>query len=188
MAIGLIVGIFVVVLVVLALILWVVGIYNGFIRLKNNIVKSWANINVLLKQRNSELPKLIGAVKGYMKHEKGLLTSLTKARTAMLKAKDIHEKAKYSNQITAALKTLFAVAENYPKLRASENFQQLQSRISSLENEIADRREFYNDSVNQYNIKLESFPDKIIGNMMNLKRKEMFQVTPEEIKDIEVKF
>lgn len=167
---------------------YVVHIYNNLVRLKNNIKKSWSNINVLLKQRADELPKLISSVKGYMKHEKVVLTELTKARTAMTKAKTIPQKAAASNQVSEALKTIFAVSENYPKLRANENFIQLQARISALENEIADRREFYNDSVNNYNIRIESFPDMMVASMMSLKKQPMFQTTEEETKDVEVKF
>jgi len=178
----------VVVLVVIGLVGYIVGIYNGLVRLRNNIKKSWGNINVLLKQRTDELPKLIASVKGYMKHEKSLLTDITKARSAIMKAKTMSQKAAADNQITASLKSLFAVAENYPKLRANENFMHLQDRISGIENELADRREFYNDSVNTFNIRIESFPDMIIANMMKLKSKEMFEVSEADKKDVKVKF
>ncbi|MFH1408583.1 MAG: LemA family protein, partial [Nanoarchaeota archaeon] len=163
-------------------------IYNGLVRLKNNIEKSWANINVLLKQRTDELPKLIASVKGYMKHEKGVLEGVTKARTSMMGAKTMAEKAAADNQLTGALKTLFAVSENYPQLKANENFMQLQQRISGLENELADRREFYNDSVNTFNIKIESFPDMVIANMMKLVKREMYKVSEADMKDVKVEF
>lgn len=176
-------------LVVIVIVGWIISIFNGLIRLKNNIKKSWANIDVLLKQRSDELPKLIESVKGYMKHERGLLTELTAARTAFLKAETIPQKAKADGMITGALKTLFAVAENYPNLKANENFIQLQNRISGLENELADRREFYNDSVNTFNIRIESFPDRIIAGMMGLRQPaEFFKVGEEEKKDVEIKF
>jgi LemA protein len=189
MAIGLTIIISVVVILFIVVFFgYFISIYNGFVRLRNNIKKSWANINVLLKQRSDELPKLINSVKGYMKHERETLKVLTKARTDFLKAKTVNEKAKADSMISGALKTIFAVAENYPNLKANENFIQLQGRISGLENELADRREFYNDSVNQFNIRRESFPDSIIAGMMGLKEKEMFKVTAEEMKDVEVKF
>ncbi|MFC2075421.1 LemA family protein [Bdellovibrionota bacterium] len=183
----------IVVLVVLALIViglvsYVIGIYNGLVRVKNNIKKSWGNIDVLLKQRSDELPKLINTVKGYMQHEKGVLENVTKARTQFLNSQTISEKADANNMMTQALKSLFAVAENYPNLKANENFMQLQSRISGLENEIADRREFYNDSVNSFNIRIESFPDMIVAKMMRLTPEEMFKATEEDKKDVEVKF
>ena len=189
MAIG--IGIIILVIVVLVLIVivgYLIAIYNGLIRLKNNIKKSWANINVLLKQRSDELPKLINSVKGYMKHEAGTLTTLTKARTAFLNAKTMSKKAAADNMITGALKTIFAVAENYPNLKANENFIQLQKRISGLENELADRREFYNDSVNTYNIRIQSFPDMFIARMMNCQPETMFKVSEKDKKDVEVKF
>ncbi len=175
-------------LLLLGIIIYFVSIFNGLVRLKNNIKKSWSNINVLLKQRSDELPKLINSVKGYMKHEKGVLTKLTKARTSFLSAKTMSQKAAADNMISGALKTLFAVSENYPNLKANENFMQLQNRISGLENELADRREFYNDSVNTYNIRIESFPDMFVAGMMKLQQKEMFKVTEKDKKDVEVKF
>lgn len=167
---------------------YLVFIFNGLIRLKNNIKKSWANINVLLKQRSDELPKLINSVKGYMKYEKNVLTEVTKARTAFMNAKSMSEKAAADNMITGALKSLFAVAENYPKLKANENFMQLQGRISGLENELADRREFYNDSVNTYNIRIQSLPDTFVARLMKYEAEEMFKVKEEDKKDVEVKF
>lgn len=166
----------------------IIGLYNSLVNLKNNIKKSLANIDVLLKQRTDELPKLIASVKGYMTHEKSTLTELTKARTAMMSAKTISEKAAADNQITGALKTIFAVAENYPKLEANKSFMQLQERISGLENELADRREFYNDSVNTYNIRIEQFPAVIIANKLGYKHEEMFKVSESDKKDVKVEF
>lgn len=183
MVIGFIIG-----LVAVAIVGYIVSIFNGLIRLKNNIEKSWANINVLLKQRHDELPKLISTVKGYMKHEKNVLESLTNARTSILKTNDIHKKAGLNNQISDALKTIFAVSENYPKLMASANFQQLQQRISGIENEIADRREFYNDSVNSFNIRIQSIPDVLVAKMMGYSKKEMFRVQPTDLQDVKVEF
>jgi len=189
MGFGTIIIIFVVVaFVVFAIIAYIVGMFNSLIRLKNNIKKSWANINVLLKQRSDEIPKLINSVKGYMTHEKDTLVELTKARTSMLNAKTMSEKADADNAISSTLKTIFAVAENYPNLKANENFMQLQNRISGLENELADRREFYNDSVNTYNIRIHSFPDMIIAGRMKYTDEEMFKVSEEDTKDVEVKF
>lgn len=166
---------------------YLVSIFNGLIRLKNNINKSWANINVLMKQRHDELPKLISTVKGYMKYEKDVLTQITKARTEIMKTKDIHEKARLNNQISEALKTIFAVAENYPKLQANESFRHLQNRISGLENEIADRREFFNDSVNAFNIRIQSIPDTVVAKMMGYMKKELFRVKQSDVTDVEVK-
>lgn len=187
MAIGLI--IFVAIMLFLIIIIgYIIGIYNSLVKLKNDIEKAWSNIEVMLKQRADELPKLIASVKGYMKHEKGLLTELTQARTAFLSANTMNAKAKADSAISGVLKSLFAVAENYPNLKANENFIQLQGRISGLENNIADRREFYNDSVNTFNIRIESFPDMFIANMMKLIKKEMFKATDAEKQDVKIEF
>ena len=190
MALGaLIVLIAVVVILIIILVAWYIGTYNAFIALKADIPKALGNIDVLLKQRSDELPKLIASVKGYMKHEKGTLEELTKARTAWMKAKDIHAKAAASDRISGALKTIFAVAENYPQLRASENFQHLQGRISGIENEIADRREFYNDSTTTFNVRIKQFPANIVARNMGLTQEfELFKATIAEREDVKVEF
>lgn len=183
-------------IIILAVILFVlVGVagyfvymFNGLVRLKNNIKKSWSNINVLLKQRSDELPKLLETVKGYMKYEKKVLQKITEARTSLMNAKTLDQKARADNAISGALKTIFAVAENYPQLKANQNFMQLQNRISGLENELADRREFYNDSVNTYNIRIQSFPDMFVARLLKYKQEEMFKVEERDKKDVEVKF
>lgn len=173
----------------IAIVYYIVAIYNGLIQLKNNIQKSWANIDVLLKQRADELPKLIESVKGYMAHEQGVLTAVTQARTAFLEAKTIPQKAAADTMMSGALKSIFAVAENYPNLKANENFLQLQNRISGLENELADRREFYNDSVNTFNIRIQSIPDVVVARTMGLTQPEqMFKVSEEEKRDVVVNF
>ena len=187
MVFGMIIGVIVLLLIV-AVVGYAIHVYNGLVHLSNNIKKAFANINVLLKQRSDELPKLIASVKGYMKHEKSLLTDLTKARTAFLSAKTIPQKAKADNMISGALKSIFAVSENYPKLQANENFMHLQTRISGLENELADRREFYNDSTNNYNIRIQSFPDIFFARMLGYKEKVLFEVSDEDKKDVKVEF
>jgi LemA protein len=174
--------------VVVGLIMYAVGIYNGLVSVKNNIIKSFANIDVLLKQRSDELPKLINTVKGYMAHESGTLTKLVEARTRFLNANTVGEKAAADNIMQGALKSLFAVSENYPNLKSDSTFLQLQSRISELEDQIADRREFYNDSVNNYNIRIASIPDVFIARIMGLKDQEMFKVSEVDRQDVEVKF
>lgn len=179
---------FVLVIAVIAIAGYIISIYNGLISLNNNIKKSLGNINVLLKQRTDEIPKLVNSVKGYMKHERGVLTSLTKARTDIMKAKTLSQKAAANNMISEALKTVFAVAENYPKLRASENFMQLQQRISGIENEIADRREFYNDSVNNFNIRIQSFPDMYVASRLKYKSQQMFEISVADKKDVKIQF
>jgi LemA protein len=172
----------------IVVVFYFISVYNSLIRLRNNIDKAWSNIDVILKQRHDELPKLVETCKGYMRHEREVLEKITELRTSWANAKTMAEKAKISDAISGTLKTLFAVAENYPQLKANENFLQLQARITGLENELADRREFYNDSVNNYNIRIQSIPDKFIANMLNLKPIELFKATEEERKDVEIKF
>jgi LemA protein len=178
----------VVVFVVLGLIGYFVGIYNGLIQVRNNVDKSWANIDVLLKQRHDELPKLIETCKGYMKYEQSVLEKITQARTSFMNATSIEDKTKAENQLTAGLKTLFAVSENYPDLKANASFLQLQTRISGLENEIADRREFFNESVNVYNIRIQQMPDVFVANSLGYVRRSMLEIPKEETQDVKVQF
>jgi len=177
----------VVVLFVVGIIVYLITIYNSLVRLKNDIDKAWANIDVLLKQRHDELPKLIETCKGYMQYEQKTFQLITEARTAFLKASSVGEKAQADNLISGALKSLFAVAENYPELKANNNFMQLQKRISELEEKIADRREFFNDDVNTYNIRIQQLPDVFIAGLMHLERRDLFKVAEEDRQDVEVK-
>ena len=155
-------------------------IYNNFVRLKNNISKSLANIDVLLKQRTNEIPNLVKVVQGYMKHEKEVLESLTKARSFLINSNTLSQKAAADNAIAGLVKSIFAIAENYPDLKAGENFLKLQKRITGLENELADRREFYNDSVTIYNIRIQSNPDLVVARMMHLNRIDLFKAKEED--------
>ncbi len=179
-------GFFVFVLFLLA-VFYAFSIYNGLISLKNNIEKAWANIDVLLKQRSDLIPNLVETVKGYMKYEKSTLVEITRLRTEIMSASTPGEKARASEGISAAIKSIFAVAENYPQLKASENFLELQKQLSAMENQIADRREFYNDSVLLFNTRIHSVPDMIFASMMGMKDKEYFKATEEEKKLVEVK-
>lgn len=166
-----------------------VAVYNGLVALSNNIGKAWANIDVLLKQRHDEIPKLIKVCEGYMNHERGVFDRLMKARESMMGAAGHPQQmGAMEGELRGALRQLFALAENYPDLKAQTGFQQMQTRISGIESEIADRREFYNDSVNTYNIRIASIPDMIVASGMGLKAKEMFQVSEEDKRDVEIKF
>ncbi len=180
--------IFGIVLAVIGFIMYFVSIYNGLIRLSRNIDKAWSNIDVLLKQRHDELPKLVKVCEGYMKHERETLEKITLARTSCMQARTVGESSKAEGELAGALKTLFAVAENYPDLKANNNFMQLQSRVSFLEGQIADRREFYNDSVNNYNIRINQIPDTIVAGMLKMNDKELFKVTEEDRKDVDINF
>jgi LemA protein len=176
------------VLVVVGIAVYLLTIYNALIRLKNDIDKAWSNIDVLLKQRHDELPKLIETCKGYMQYEQHAFQSIVEARNAYQKASTVAEKAQADNLISGALKNLFALAENYPELKANNNFMALQNRISELEEKIADRREFFNDDVNTYNIRIQQLPDVFIARVMNLQPRDLFKVSEEDRQDVQVKF
>ena len=150
--------------------------YNSFITLRNRIDNAWAQIDVQLKKRYDLVPNLVETVKGYVKHERGTFVEVTKARTAWSKAKSVGEKAKAANMLTGALKTLFAVAEDYPKLKANENFLMLQEELSGIENKIAYSRQFYNDSVLEYNNKTQHVPGNMFAGIFGFKDREYFEV------------
>src|ERR1700691_1881198 len=177
-----------------AFLLFVVGVsvygiilYNELIRLRNDNDRAWANIDVLLKQRHDEIPNLVETVKGYMQHEQQTLLAVTQARAASMNAASIGQKAQAEAMMTGALRGLFAVAENYPQLKAHGHFLKLQIRISELEDRIADRREFFNDDVNTYNTRIGQIPQVFVASYMNLKPRSMFQVSDEDRRTIEVK-
>ena len=172
----------------LILITYGIIIYNGLISLKYNISKAWSNIDVLLKQRYDELPKLVSVCEGYMQHEQAVLENVTRARSMMDAAGSEKQITEASNAITAALRSLFAVVENYPDLKADRAFRQLQARVSQLEDQIADRRELYNESVNLFNIRIEQFPDVIVAGMMRLTPRELWQIEPAHREDVSLKF
>ncbi|MGC8649210.1 MAG: LemA family protein [Candidatus Micrarchaeia archaeon] len=176
------------ILIIIAVVFFL--IYNSLITLNNNVKKAWANIDVLLQKRHDMLTKLIDSVSGYMKYEKGVMTNITQLRSAWesIPQDDVKAKIDTSNQITSALKTIFAVAENYPDLKADNNFIQLQQSIVSIENELADQREIYNNSVNDFNIKIQQFPSDIVASMMHYSAKPMFQVPEEEKQDVKISF
>jgi LemA protein len=162
--------------VIIGLAVYVVLIFNGLIAVKNDVAKAWANIDVLLKQRHDELPNLVEVCKGYMNHERETLEKVTQARSQYQQAVSVDQKARADQGTTSALRSLFAVAENYPELKANDNFLKLQNRITELESEIADRREFYNDSVNTFNVRIQQLPDTFIAAFMNLRPQSMFKV------------
>ena len=169
-------------LVVLGLLNVVVSIYNRLVMLNNNVDKSFVNIDVLLKQRADEIPNLIKVVKESMRFEESLLTKLTDLRTQYLNATSAEEKVELSNQMQTQLKSIFAVAENYPDSKTSQSFLSLQSRVSQIEDAIADRREFYNESVTMYNIGIEEFPNLILAKIMMYNKKQLLQISEQEKK------
>jgi LemA protein len=175
-------------LFVAGVLIYSVILYNGLVRLRNENDRAWANIDVLLKQRHDEIPNLVETVKGYMQHEQQTLLAVTEARTASVNAASIGQKAVADLQMASALRGLFAVAENYPPLKANENFLKLQNRITELEERIADRREFFNDDVNTYNTRIGQIPDVFVASFMSLKPRQMFKVSEEDRKLVEVSF
>lgn len=175
-------------LFIAGVLIYAVILYNGLIRLRNENDRAWANIDVLLKQRHDEIPNLVETVKGYMLHEQRTLLAVTEARTAAVNAASVGQKAVADLQVASALKALFAVAENYPQLKANENFLKLQNRITELEERIADRREFFNDDVNTYNTRIGQIPDVFVASLMGLQRREMFTVSEQDRRQVEVGF
>jgi len=170
------------------IVLYFIVAFNSFVTLKNRINNAWSQIDVQLKRRADLIPNLVETVKGYAKHEKSVFENVTKARAAMLGATTIKDKAKADNMLSNALKSLFAVAENYPKLEASQNFKMLQEELSGTESKIAYSRQFYNDNVMEYNIKLEKFPTNLIGKMFGFKEKEFFKTEGKEREVVKVSF
>ena len=167
----------------IVLVAYVVGVYNMLVRLFNNIDKAWSNIDVILKQRHDELPKLVEVCNSYMLHERETLESVTKARTAYSTGLNIDDKAQAENQIVGALGKLFAVAEQYPDLKANQEFLAVQQRISALESTIADRREFYNDSANLYNIAIQQIPTLWVAQEIGYTARPLLTVAPSDRKD-----
>jgi len=187
---GLIALLFFAVIIVIAiwLISYVVGIYNNLVTLKNDIDRSFSNIDVILKQRHDELPKLIETCKGYMKFEQETLEKVIRARSAYGSATTPGEKAQADNMMTGALKTLFAVAEKYPDLKADANFMQLQGRITELETKIAGQRSTYNQDVNDYNIRIAQVPANFVAGFMHLQPHALFEATAADREDVKVSF
>jgi LemA protein len=173
---------------IFGLIAYVVTIFNGLIALKNDIAKAWSNIDILLKQRHDELSKLLDVCKGYMDYERDTLQKITQARSLYQQAVSVDQKAQADQSMTSALRGFFAVAENYPQLKANDNFMRLQTRIIELESEIADRREFYNDSVNTFNIRIQQMPDTFVASFMSLTRQPMFKVEEGDKADVPMTF
>jgi LemA protein len=176
--------------VVVGLVLYVISIYNHLVRLKHNVSKAWSNIDVLLKQRHDEIPKLVETCKQYMKFEQETLEKVMEARSRVSQARqnqDVPGLGMAEGALRMGLGQLFALSEDYPELRANENFQHLQGRISALENTIADRREFYNESANINNIGIETFPDLVVARLFGFGPRDLLEFEASEIADVSVK-
>ena len=171
---------FVFLFVAAGLLIYLGVLYNGLVALRNDIDKAWANIDVLFKQRYDELPRLADVCKGYMHYEREALQQLADARSKYAMAVTVNQKAQLSGTLSASVQRLFATAENYPDLKANATFLELQERITALENQIADRREFYNDSITLYNTRLQQMPDALVANIGGFRPRFMFVATPAE--------
>lgn len=173
---------------IILIILYVWGLYNSLIKESTEIDEAWSQIDVQLKRRTDLIPNLIETVKGYAKHEKTVFSEVTKARSAMMKADSPAQMAAADNMLTGALKSLFAVAENYPQLKANENFTQLQKELSDTEDKIAYARQYYNTQLMEYNLKVKTFPNSLIANQFGFTVKEFFKTAQAEREPVKVKF
>jgi len=174
-----------IIIIVVAVILgWVLVMYNSLIRRRNQVDEAWSDIDVQLKRRHNLIPNLVESVKGYASHERGTLDSVTKARTQAQEATTPEEHAKAENMLTSTLKTLFAVAENYPELKANANFLELQRELSDTENKIQASRRFYNGNVRDYNTAIQSVPTNIVANLFKFARREFFELEDEAARSV----
>ena len=178
-----------IILIIALIILWLIFTYNRLITLRNQVKEAWADIEVQLQRRYNLIPNLVETVKGYAAHEKEVFQKVTEARARAMGAQDIKEKADAENFLSQTLKSLFAVAENYPQLRASENFLALQRDLTDTEDKIQAARRFYNGLVRDFNIKLETFPTNLIAQTMGFKKAEFFEISsPEAREPVQVEF
>ncbi len=186
-------GLYILLAAVAVVALWLVAVYNGLIRSKNQVDEAFSDIDVQLKRRYDLIPNLVETVKGYMTHEQSTLVRLTEARTAAMAMHDkpgatMQEKEQAENMLSGTLKSLFAVTENYPDLKASQNFLQLQDEISDTENKIQASRRFYNGNTRDFNTKIQVFPTNLIANSLGFKKYEFFQADATEKENVQVKF
>lgn len=166
--------------IVAVLVLWLIFIFNSLIRLRNRVDEAWSDIDVQLKRRYDLIPNLINTVKGYAKHEKELFEKVTEARTKAIQATNPVEQGKAENMLSSTLKSLFAVAENYPELKANENFLELQRELTDTEDKIQAARRFYNGNVRDFNTKIQVFPNNLIAGMLGFKKYEFFEIEEAE--------
>lgn len=174
--------------VVLGLVGFVIALYNGLVKLRVLVEEAWSGIDVQLKRRYDLIPNLVETVKGYAKHEQGTFEKIAELRTAAMKTESIEEKGKFENQLTSTLKSLFAVAENYPQLKADANFLDLQKSLQTIEDEIQGARRYYNGAVREFNLKLSVFPNNIVGGLLGFKAKEYFEADETEKANVKVDF
>jgi LemA protein len=174
--------------VVAVLVVWAIAIYNGLVRLKNRVDEAWSDIDVQLKRRYDLIPNLVNTVKGYASHEKEVFEKVTEARTRAMAAQSAGDKAKAENMLSQTLKSLFAVAEAYPDLKANQNFLELQRELTDTEDKIQASRRFYNGNVRDFNIKIQVFPNNIFAGMLGFTAREFFEAEGEAKEAVKVEF
>jgi LemA protein len=174
--------------VVLILILAFIGIYNRFVSLRNRVEEAFSTMDVYMKKRYDLVPNLVETVKGYAKHESSTFENVVSARNKAMGAQTVEQRAQGENALTDTLKSLFALAESYPELKANQNFLDLQAQLSVIENDIASSRKYFNALVREFNIARESFPSSIVAGMMHLEKKQMFEIDEAERQNVKVQF
>ncbi len=180
---------FIILAIVVVIALFIIGAYNGLVKSRQKVKNAWSQIEVQLQRRFDLIPNLVETVKGYMEHESSVLEKVTSLRSSWANASSVKEKANLDNELSGLLKTIMAVSENYPDLKANQNFTELQNSLTETENKISFSRQFYNDTVTMYNTKLEVFPSNIIASMFNFKPELLFNVDSEEArKNVKVDF
>lgn len=188
MNIGTIIGIIIAIIIII-LIIWFVAAYNGFVKLKNNVQEGFSTMDVYMKKRFDLIPNLVETVKGYANHESGTLEKVTAARSAVQNSSSTEERLSNENVLSGTLKSLFAVSEAYPDLKANQNFMDLQSQLKKVEEDIVNARKYYNAVVKQFNTKCEMFPSNVIAGMFHFERQPMFEIdNDDERKNVKVKF
>ena len=174
--------------VVLIVLFWIIGIYNRFVSLRNRVEEAFSTMDVYMKKRYDLVPNLVETVKGYAKHESSTFENVVKARSMAMGAQSVEERAQGENMLTGSLKSLFALAESYPELKANQNFLDLQAQLTSIENDIVNARKYYNAIVREFNIAREAFPSVIVAGMMHLEKKTMFDIDEQERQSVKVQF
>ena len=175
--------------IIVLLIIWIIGIYNGLVSSRQKVDNAWSQIDVTLQRRFDLIPNFVETVKGYMNHESETFEKITALRTSWANSSSVEEKANLNNELSGALKTIMAVSENYPELKANTNFSELSEELRNTENKISFSRQFYNDSVTRYNTKLELFPSNLVAGMFNFQKKELFAAESDEArKNVKVDF
>lgn len=167
---------------------WLIATYNGLITLRNKVEEAWSDIDVQTKRRYDLIPNIVETVKGYASHEAGVFEEVTRARSVAMNAKGPHEKAEAENALAGTLKTLFAVAENYPELKANVNFLDLQKTLTEIEDKIQAARRFYNGNVRDFNTRIQVFPNNLVAGMLGFNKREFFEAEAEARENIQVKF